>query len=59
MTINGCVPNIMIQYTNIVSSLHVNVLHVFFRDRSVDTVYLTDFDGCLLIIKIWEGLKVS
>ena len=59
MTINGYVPNIMTQYTNICILITCKYITCIFRDRSVDTNYLADFDGCLLIIKIWEGLKVS
>ena len=30
----------------------------FSSTKQVDTVYLSDAEGCLLAIKIWDGLKV-
>ena len=33
--------------------------YFLFSDKTVDILYLTDADRCLLVIKAWEGLKVS
>ena len=27
--------------------------------RQVDSVYVADADGCLMVVRMWEGLKVS
>ena len=35
------------------------ILRSIFSNKTIDVLYLTDADKCLLVIKAWEGLKVS
>lgn len=35
------------------------ILSIFSEKKQLDVLYLTDADGCILVIKVWDGLKVQ